>query len=121
MGEQILEINGIDFVNITHADAAEIIRTSRRMTMVLKDVGKIPISRIIYDKTEWIKRDQLKQRLVKDTEVFKHLTRPKTNVRIQRCFDVYKVRIKKIDSKKLHKCKQALCSLRTRKCYSFIG
>lgn len=62
VGEQILEINGIDFVSITHADAAEIIRTSRRMTMVLKDVGKIPISRIIYDKTEWIKQEQLKQR-----------------------------------------------------------
>ena len=62
VGEQILEINGIDFVSITHADAAEIIRTSRRMTMVLKDVGKIPISRIIYDKTEWIRQEQLKQR-----------------------------------------------------------
>ncbi|XP_066933845.1 uncharacterized protein [Clytia hemisphaerica] len=62
VGEQILEINGIDFVNITHADAAEIIRTSRRMTMVLKDVGKIPLSRVVYDRQEWIRKKQIMQR-----------------------------------------------------------
>jgi len=65
-------VNGLDFVLITHADAAEIIRTSHMMTMVLKDVGKLPISRIIYDKTEWIKKKQLMQRLESEKKKFQN-------------------------------------------------
>jgi len=42
------------------------------MTMVLKDVGKLPISRIIYDKTEWIKKKQLMQRLESEKKKFQY-------------------------------------------------
>ena len=59
VGEQILEVNGISFMNISHADAAHIIRTSKMMTIILKDVAKVPLARIIYDGTEWLSLFQL--------------------------------------------------------------
>ena len=62
VGEQILEVNGISFTEIRHQVAAHIIRTCKMMTMVLKDVGKVPVSKTIYDHTEWIDEKMFKQR-----------------------------------------------------------
>lgn len=59
-----MEVNGIDFTQISHTDAAHIVRTSKMMTMILKDVGKIPLARIVYDKTEWLNKDAIAQRSV---------------------------------------------------------
>lgn len=66
VGEQIIEVNGISFLNIGHADAAHIIRTSKMMTMILKDVGKIPLARVVYDQTEWLDRRSIRSRSPQD-------------------------------------------------------
>lgn len=52
-------------MTISHADAAHIIRTSKMMTLILKDVEKIPLARIITDQeVEWSNRQSLPSRYV---------------------------------------------------------
>ena len=44
----------MSFQNIIHADAANVLRAQSCIVMRVKDVGKIPHSRITtYGKTEW--------------------------------------------------------------------
>ena len=53
-GDQLLEVNDVKFLNIIHSDAANALRAQRCMVMKVKDVGKIPHSRITtYGQTEW--------------------------------------------------------------------
>lgn len=55
----MLEVNGISFQNIVHSDAANALRAQPCMVMKLKDVGKLPHSRITtYGKTEWYQSSQ---------------------------------------------------------------
>lgn len=71
-----MEVNGIDFMQISHTDAAHTVRTSKMMTMILKDVGKVPLARIIYDKTEWLKKEAISQRnSLKNRNSFKNKVR----------------------------------------------
>lgn len=41
-GDQILEVNGKKFDNITHAEAVEIIRNQRNMIMRVRSTNKVP-------------------------------------------------------------------------------
>ncbi|XP_059093515.1 uncharacterized protein LOC131888626 isoform X2 [Tigriopus californicus] len=43
-GDEILEVNGRPFCPLTHDKAARILKFSKRLTMVVRDVGKIPHS-----------------------------------------------------------------------------
>ncbi|CAH1787596.1 unnamed protein product [Owenia fusiformis] len=54
VGDQILDINGHTFLDITHAEAVQIIKSSKRMVVTLKDVRKLPHSRMLSDKPQWI-------------------------------------------------------------------
>lgn len=54
VGDQILEVNGVSFLGIVHADAANALRAQSCMVMKIKDVGKLPLSRITaYSQTKW--------------------------------------------------------------------
>ena len=54
VGDQILEVNGISFLGIVHSDAAHALRAQPCMVMKLKDVGKLPHSRVTtLGKTQW--------------------------------------------------------------------
>ncbi|XP_014664433.1 PREDICTED: whirlin-like [Priapulus caudatus] len=54
VGDQILDINNSSFQDITHAEAAKVLKFARHMIMTVKDVGKIPHARSLYDETQWI-------------------------------------------------------------------
>ncbi|XP_076764201.1 whirlin protein dyschronic isoform X3 [Xylocopa sonorina] len=44
VGDQIIEVNGQSFEEATHDEAVEILKTNKRMTLLIRDVGKVPHS-----------------------------------------------------------------------------
>ncbi|KAJ8670539.1 hypothetical protein QAD02_001798, partial [Eretmocerus hayati] len=44
VGDQILEVNGQSFEEATHDEAVQILKTNKRMSMLIRDVGKVPHS-----------------------------------------------------------------------------
>eukprot|EP00794_Sanderia_malayensis_P015946 gene15946-17549_t len=54
VGDQILNVNGVDFTEISHRDAVRVLKSHKIMNMVVKGVGKIPYSRTVLEKTEWL-------------------------------------------------------------------
>lgn len=44
MGDQILEVNGQSFEEATHDEAVQILKTNKRLSLVIRDVGKVPHS-----------------------------------------------------------------------------
>ncbi|CAD5113031.1 DgyrCDS2231 [Dimorphilus gyrociliatus] len=41
-GDLIVSVNGIDFSNVSHVQAAKLIKSSRRLEIVLKNTGRVP-------------------------------------------------------------------------------
>ena len=48
-------MNGQSFLNISHKQAVNVLRSTRNMIVTLKDVGKLPFTRVTHDKMKWIK------------------------------------------------------------------
>ncbi|XP_043288285.1 whirlin isoform X8 [Venturia canescens] len=44
VGDQIIEVNGQSFEEATHDEAVQILKTNKRMSLVIRDVGKVPHS-----------------------------------------------------------------------------
>ncbi|XP_015126274.1 whirlin isoform X4 [Diachasma alloeum] len=44
VGDQIIEVNGTSFEEATHDEAVQILKTNKRMSLVIRDVGKVPHS-----------------------------------------------------------------------------
>ncbi|XP_076167142.1 whirlin protein dyschronic isoform X2 [Ptiloglossa arizonensis] len=44
VGDQIIEVNGQNFEEATHDEAVQILKTNKRMTVLIRDVGKVPHS-----------------------------------------------------------------------------
>lgn len=42
MGDQILEVNGQSFVDVTHDEAVAQLKYHKRMSLLVRDVGKVP-------------------------------------------------------------------------------
>ncbi|KAL4623286.1 whirlin-like [Arapaima gigas] len=59
VGDQILEVNGRSFLNISHDDAVQVLKTSRHLMMLVKDVGRLPHARTVVDETRWIPSSQI--------------------------------------------------------------
>lgn len=54
VGDQVLEVNGLSFLGVVHSDAAKALRAESCMVMKIKDVGKLPYSRLTtYSQTKW--------------------------------------------------------------------
>ncbi|XP_019613977.1 PREDICTED: LOW QUALITY PROTEIN: whirlin-like [Branchiostoma belcheri] len=64
VGDQILDVNSVNFLSISHDDAVRILKTSKHMMMTIKDVGRLPYARTTYDRTQWLMGDQLSQHQV---------------------------------------------------------
>lgn len=62
VGDQILDVNGDSFLDISHSSAVQVLKSSKHMMMTIKDVGKLPYARTTVDQTEWIVGDQLPQK-----------------------------------------------------------
>ncbi|CAG5102520.1 Similar to Whrn: Whirlin (Rattus norvegicus) [Cotesia congregata] len=44
VGDQIIQVNGTSFEEATHDEAVEILKTNKRMSLIIRDVGKVPHS-----------------------------------------------------------------------------
>ena len=53
-GDQILDVNGKSFLNISHKQAAKVLKSTKNMIVTLKDVGRLPFTRVTHDQTKWI-------------------------------------------------------------------
>ncbi|XP_057652005.1 disks large homolog 5 isoform X1 [Diorhabda carinulata] len=52
VGDQILEVNGQSFMDVTHDEAVAQLKYHKRMSLVVRDVGKVPHSCTAYDR-DW--------------------------------------------------------------------
>ncbi|KAK9869538.1 hypothetical protein WA026_003294 [Henosepilachna vigintioctopunctata] len=52
VGDQILEVNGQSFTDVTHDEAVAQLKYHKRMSLVVRDVGKVPHSCTAYDR-DW--------------------------------------------------------------------
>ncbi|XP_050389473.1 whirlin isoform X2 [Patella vulgata] len=59
VGDQILDINGHSFLDISHSRAVKLLKVGRHMVITVKDVGKLPFAKTTIDKTQWIDKDQM--------------------------------------------------------------
>ena len=55
-GDQILDVNGKSFLNISHKQAVKVLKSTKNMIVTLKDIGRLPFTRVTHDKTKWITR-----------------------------------------------------------------
>ncbi|KAI8492731.1 Domain present in PSD-95, Dlg, and ZO-1/2 [Branchiostoma belcheri] len=53
-GDQILDVNGTSFENITHTEAVEFLRHQNHVTMTIKDVGKYPAYKEMLAEYSWV-------------------------------------------------------------------
>jgi PDZ domain len=44
VGDQILEVNGQSFMAVTHDEAVSQLKYHKRMSLIVRDVGKVPSS-----------------------------------------------------------------------------
>ena len=55
MGDQILDVNGKCFLNISHEEAVRVLKSSQQLVIMLKDIGILPHGKRVYDETRWIR------------------------------------------------------------------
>ncbi|KAG5679275.1 hypothetical protein PVAND_008854 [Polypedilum vanderplanki] len=53
VGDQILEVNGESFMNVTHDEAVNQFKFHKRMSLVVRDVGKVPHSCTTIEPEPW--------------------------------------------------------------------
>ncbi|XP_036444902.1 whirlin [Colossoma macropomum] len=59
VGDQILEVNGRNFLSIPHDEAVRVLKSSRHLMMTVKDVGRLPHARTVVGETKWIASSQI--------------------------------------------------------------
>lgn len=52
VGDQILEVNGQSFVDVTHDEAVAQLKYHKRMSLLVRDVGKVPHACTAYGERE---------------------------------------------------------------------
>ncbi|XP_793549.4 whirlin isoform X1 [Strongylocentrotus purpuratus] len=60
VGDQILDVNSRNFLDIEHQNAVDILKSSKLMMMTIKDVGKLPYGRTTIDRTQWLTGNEVK-------------------------------------------------------------
>jgi hypothetical protein len=50
-----MDVNGISFLNISHADAVKVLKSAKNMMVTMKDVGRLPFAKTLTDRTRWAK------------------------------------------------------------------
>ncbi|XP_025421905.1 whirlin-like isoform X2 [Sipha flava] len=53
IGDQILEVNGQSFLNLSHDEAVNQLKFQKQMTLTVRDVGKVPHSCTTYNPDTW--------------------------------------------------------------------
>ncbi|XP_074615427.1 whirlin-like isoform X1 [Acropora palmata] len=73
-GDQILDVNGQSFLNISHKQAVNVLRSTKNMIVTLKDVGKLPFTRVTHDKMKWIKNSTKNGKINSVPDQVSHIT-----------------------------------------------
>ena len=68
VGDQILDVNGETFLDITHAEAVRVLKMSKHLIFTIKDVGKLPFGKTTIDKTKWFNHRPPSQRQKTDSQ-----------------------------------------------------
>lgn len=53
IGDQLLEVNGQSFLDVTHDEAVGQLKYHKRMSLVVRDVGKVPHSCTSIEPEPW--------------------------------------------------------------------
>ncbi|XP_050526891.1 uncharacterized protein LOC126897386 [Daktulosphaira vitifoliae] len=53
VGDQILDVNGQSFLNLSHDEAVNLLKFQKQMTLTVRDVGKVPQSCATYNSETW--------------------------------------------------------------------
>lgn len=53
IGDQILEVNGQSFLDVTHDEAVSQLKYHKRMSLLVRDVGKVPHSCTSIEPEPW--------------------------------------------------------------------
>ncbi|XP_060553441.1 PDZ domain-containing protein 7-like isoform X3 [Ruditapes philippinarum] len=53
IGDQIIDVNGIPFENITHAHAVEVLKGKKHLILTLRDMGRFPVYKELYAEYTW--------------------------------------------------------------------
>lgn len=53
VGDQILEVNGQSFMEVTHDEAVSQFKFHKRMSLLVRDVGKVPHSCTTVEPEPW--------------------------------------------------------------------
>lgn len=53
IGDQILEVNNQSFLDVTHDEAVSQLKYHKRMSLIVRDVGKVPHSCTSVDPEPW--------------------------------------------------------------------
>ncbi|XP_033756926.1 uncharacterized protein LOC117339451 isoform X2 [Pecten maximus] len=53
VGDQILEVNGISFSNISHLNAVDVLRSETHLILTLRDMGRYPAYKELYAEYSW--------------------------------------------------------------------
>ncbi|XP_061184785.1 uncharacterized protein LOC133192790 [Saccostrea echinata] len=54
VGDQIVEVNGVKFEDVTHARAVDVLTSQDHIIITLRDVGRYPAFKEVYGKYSWI-------------------------------------------------------------------
>ncbi|XP_041368302.1 whirlin-like isoform X2 [Gigantopelta aegis] len=54
VGDRILEVNDISFENISHIEAAKIVKAAKRLELCVSRVGRIPGTHIVHQAYRWV-------------------------------------------------------------------
>ncbi|XP_068723891.1 whirlin-like isoform X1 [Montipora capricornis] len=73
-GDQILDVNGKSFLNISHKQAVKVLKSTKNMIVTLKDVGRLPFTRVTHDKTKWITKSAKNGKINSVPDQVTHIT-----------------------------------------------
>ncbi|RUS92232.1 hypothetical protein EGW08_000085 [Elysia chlorotica] len=54
LGDQIIDVNGRSFLDISHSQAVSHLKKGRHLIMTVRDIGKIPFAKTVIDEKGWI-------------------------------------------------------------------
>lgn len=73
-GDQILDVNGQSLLNISHKKAVKVLKSTKNMILTLKDIGRLPFTRVTHDKTKWIAKSAKNGQIQRSVPEVTHIT-----------------------------------------------
>ncbi|XP_064631719.1 uncharacterized protein LOC135490004 [Lineus longissimus] len=61
MGDQIVDVNGQSFEDISHTDAVDFLKTQKQLMLTVREVGRYPLYKMMYAEYNWVEGEMLKR------------------------------------------------------------